>query len=179
MDRILRLSRYYDALVLGGGINPAGRLSEAALGTIIMGSGRPVLLAPAAKATGPFGTVAIAWKDTAEAARALTAAMPLLKQAKHIELICAEEGGAKRDGRATSHENILRYLGWHGFNAKGLFVTTGARTAAEVVLDCAQDSGADLLIMGAYGHSRQREYIFGGFTEHVLKGAALPVLLFH
>lgn len=179
VDRILRLSRYYDAVVLAGGFNATGRLSEAALGAMIMGSGRPVLLAPETQTAGPFARIAIAWKDTAEAARSLTAAMPLLEQAKQIELICAEEGEAKRHERVAAYENILRYFRWHGFNAKGHFVTAGARTAAEAVLDHVQDAGTDLLVTGAYGHSRQREYIFGGFTEHLLKGAAIPVLLFH
>lgn len=179
VDRILRRSRYFDAVVLAGGANREGGLSEAALGTIVMESGRPVVLAPAAETSGPFSTIAIAWKDTAEAARSLSAAMPLLNQAKQIELICAEEGGTKHDERIASYENVLRYLRWHGFSSTGHFVTTGLRTAAEVVLDRVQESGADLLVMGAYGHSRQREFIFGGFTEHVLKGAALPVLLFH
>lgn len=179
VDRILWLSRYYDAVVLAGGFNATETLSGAALGTIIMGSGRPVLLAPNARTARPFDTIAIAWKDTAEAARSLTAAMPLLEQAKQIELICAEEGEAKRHERGASYENILRYLRWHGFNAKGHFVTVGAGTAAEAVLDRAQNTGADLLVTGAYGHSRQREYIFGGFTEHLLKGAGLPVMLFH
>ena len=179
VGRILGLSRYYDAVVLAGGPNAAGRLSEASLGTVIMGSGRPVLLAPNSQTAGPFNKIAIAWKDTAEAARSITAAMPLLEQAKQIELICAEEGEAKHDDRVTSYENIIRYLRWHGLNTTGRFVTVGVRAAAEAVLDCAQESGAGLLVMGAYGHSRQREFIFGGFTERVLKGATLPILLFH
>ena len=180
VDRVTRLSRYYDAVVLAGGLNHNGRLPAAALGTIILVSGRPVLLAPAVETAGAIKTIAIAWKDTAEAARSLTAAMPLLEQANRIHVFCAEEGGeTKRLDRIASYENIIRYLRWHGFKADSHFVTVGIRTAAEAVLDGARSAEADLLVMGAYGRARLRELIFGGFTQEILKGNDFPVFLFH
>jgi nucleotide-binding universal stress UspA family protein len=166
--------------VLAGGPNSRGRLSGAALGAIILGSGRPVLLAPDAETGGPIKTIAFAWKDTAEAARSLTAAMPLLNLATRVHLFCAEEGKqTTRPDRIASYENIIRYLRWHGFKADGHFVTVGIRTAAEAVLDGARSVEADLLVMGAYGRARLRELIFGGFTQEILNGTDFPVFLFH
>ena len=180
VEHVTSLSRYYDAVVLAGGRNCNGRLSEAALGAIILGSGRPVLLSPAAETVGPIKTIAIAWKDTAEAARSLTAAMPLLNLASRIHLFCAEEGNqTKRADRMASSENIIRYLRWHGFKADCHFVTVGIRTSAEAVLDGVRSAEADLLVMGAYGRARLRELIFGGFTQEILKGTDFPTFLFH
>jgi nucleotide-binding universal stress UspA family protein len=74
---------------------------------------------------------------------------------------------------------LVRQLDWHGFKARGHFILPAGRSVPDAVLETARTAGADLLVMAGYGHSRLREYIFGGFTRRILEGVDLPVLLFH
>jgi len=178
-DRITAAARCRDLVVLAGGADRSGRLPEEALGGIVIGSGRPVLLAPQIVSRGGFDRIAIAWKDTPEAARALTAAMPLLEKAREIHVFSANESGSRGAEGIDSSDRIVRCLRWHGLNVHGHFVSPADRTPADAVLRGAQEVSASLLVMGAYGHSRVREFVFGGFTRRVLHGAELPVLLFH
>lgn len=178
-DRITAFARYHDVVILGGGRDRPGRLSLEALGGIIIDGGRPVMLAPEVAKPGPINRIAIAWKDSPEAARAVAAAMPLLERAQHVDVYSANESDREANECAECYGRIVRYLRWHGVNAIGHFVVPAGRTPAEVVLEEAAAADADLLVMGAYGHSRVREFVFGGFTERVLKGAALPILLCH
>ncbi len=178
-DRITSLGRYHDLIVLGGGADRPGRLPEEALGGIIIGSGRPVVLAPETAGHGPFNKIAIAWKDSPESARAVTAAMPLLEKARDIEVFSINETDRHAAECVECSDSIVRCLRWHGLNAHGHFVIPAGRTPADAALGAAREAGADLLVMGAYGHSRMREFVFGGFTQRMLRGAPLPVLLFH
>ncbi len=178
-DRISSVARYHDVVVVAGGADRPGRLPEEALGGIVIGSGRPVVLASQKANAGSFNRIAVAWKDVPEAARAITAAMPLLQKARRIDVFSASESDKRAGECVDCSDNIVRYLRWHGLNAMGHFVVLAGRTAADAVLETARDTEADLLVMGAYGHSRVREFVFGGFTQRVLKGAELPVMLFH
>ena len=178
-DGITSRGRYHDLVVLAGGEERPGRLPAEALGGIIIGSGRPVLLVPPVPASGSFDRIAIAWKNTPEAARAMTAAMPLLERARRIDVFCANESDSRTAEASGDAEDVVRQLRWHGLDAAAHLLTPAGKTPAETVLQTAKETKADLIVMGAYGHSRLREFVFGGFTERVLKGADLPVLLFH
>jgi nucleotide-binding universal stress UspA family protein len=178
-DQITKLARYHDAVVLSGGADHPGRLAEEVLGGILIGAGRPVLLVPERTVNHPINNIAIAWKDTAEAARVLTAAMPLLENARQINVLSVNESDRHAGECVNCSDAVIKYLGWHGCDAKGHFLIPEGRPPADVVLETARHQGADLLVMGAYGHSRVREFIFGGFTRRILKGAELPVFLFH
>jgi nucleotide-binding universal stress UspA family protein len=178
-DRISTLARSHDLVVLAGGADRSGRLPEEALGGIIIGGGRPVLLAPEGESTRSFDRIAIAWKDVPEAARAVTAAMPVLEKAREVHVFSANESGPRGAAEMESSDRIARCLRWHGLNVHGHFVIPAGRPPAEAVLQSAREVDASLLVMGAYGHSRMREFVFGGFTQRVLKGVELPVLLFH
>ncbi len=118
-------------------------------------------------------------ENVAEAARAVTAAMPLLQKARRIDVYGANESDKRAADCVDCSDSIVRYLRWHGLNAMGHFVILADRTAADAVLESARHVEVDLLVMGAYGHSRVREFVFGGFTQRMLKGAELPVMLFH
>src|SRR5690348_418536 len=93
-DCLIAESRFYDAVVLAGGPERPGRLPEGALGNIIIAGGRPVLLAPEHPAPKPVKTVAVAWKNSPESARAITAAMPLLAKTERIDVYTANENDA-------------------------------------------------------------------------------------
>ena len=178
VGRIVAAARYNDLLVIAGGTDCPENLSTDMLGEIVVRSGHPVVLAPEAARSGPLKTIAIAWKDSAESARAVAAAIPLLESAERIEIVCAEEG-AERSDPVQSCESMARYLRWHGLKPNIRMLSSDLRSATDAVMDVAHEISADLLVMGAYGHSRMRELVFGGFTQRVLKGVDLPVLLWH
>jgi nucleotide-binding universal stress UspA family protein len=150
------------------------------LETTLMRSGRRVLIMPRSAAEMIGRTVVIAWKDSAETARALTAAMPFLVKAERIVVIEVSENGTEADRESGgSSDRLVAGLAWHRIKAEARIVKPGDRTGPEILLSAAGDVGADLVVMGAYGHSRVREMIFGGFTRRVLRAADLPVLMFH
>ena len=111
-----------------------------------------------------------------EAARAVTAAMPLLSIAKQIIIATvAEDETAFRDDGAA---RLLASLRWHGFPVSMRRLDPGPGGPAETLLGATREETA-LLVMGGYGHSRLREWVFGGFTQQILSGADIPVLMAH
>ncbi len=179
IDGLIAHARYYDLVVLAGGHERSGRLPAEALGSIVVGSGRPVLLAAQKPPSQPIKTIAIAWKDAPEAARAVTAAMPLLESAARVEVLSANENDKTAGNCLECSESVVRQLRWHDMNAWGHFVIPAGRAVPDAILETARGLNADLLAMGGYGHSRMREFIFGGFTQAVLAGVDIPVLMFH
>lgn len=171
-------ARFHDLVVLG---RPADgiALSMSGIGAVIIGCGRPVLLAPKSIPENIAPTVAIAWKDGPEAARAITAAAPLLMKAHRIAVLTADEGTGESGKSIQSAERLAAQLRRPGCTAEARLVIPGGRMLADSILDTARADGADVLVMGGYGHSRLRELVFGGFTRHVLNTSPLPVFLFH
>jgi nucleotide-binding universal stress UspA family protein len=151
-------------------------------------AGRPVLVLPAAALEYPWKQprrILVAWDASREAARALAGALPLLRQADLVELIVCETDPAGRVARDVQLADPLPYLARHGIRANvrhhtlaggGLFHRDAVGTA---LLSAATDDGFDLLVMGAYAHSRLRETFLGGVTRTVLAQMTLPVLLEH
>lgn len=171
-------ARFHDLMVLGRPPQ-ATALSTSGAGAVLVGSGRPLLLAPNTAPENLAPTVAIAWKDGPEAARAVTAAGPLLMKADKIVVLTADEGDAKIRASVESTERVAAQFRRHGATSEARLVVPGGRTLPDSILDTATASGADVLVMGGYGHSRLRELVFGGFTRHVLNSSPMPVFLFH
>ncbi|MBO0738846.1 MAG: universal stress protein [Alphaproteobacteria bacterium] len=170
---VAELGRSADLLIIGRRTDDPG-VSVDTIETALLGSGRPVLISPAAGLAAPPETIVIAWKETPEAARAVGAAMPLLSTAKQILIVTvAEDQGLSEEGT-----RLLTSLRWHGFNVSLRRLPPGPQGAAGTLLAAAAEQDA-LVVMGAYGHSRLRQWIFGGFTRHVLRGAEVPVLMMH
>jgi nucleotide-binding universal stress UspA family protein len=166
--------RATDILVVG---HP-GDYQSVSIDTIeaaLVGTGRPVLIVPAAPLVSLPETIVIAWKPAPEAARAVTAAMPFISKAKQILIVTVAEEEGLSDEEGT---RLMTALGWHGLNASTRHLRPDRLGAADTLLAAATVEGA-LVVMGAYGHSRLREWVFGGFTEHVLRRAAVPVLMMH
>jgi nucleotide-binding universal stress UspA family protein len=168
-------ARTRDLVVLGR-CEPA--LDAGALGGVLVSSGRPLLLVPKKAPQALFETVAIAWKDTAEAARALALAMPVLMKAGRVVVLAAAEGGASAEDVQASAARALEYLHWHGLACETQCVPA-VRGALHAVMEAAAKASAKLLVMGGYGHSRLREFVFGGFTSSVLDGAHLAIFMAH
>jgi nucleotide-binding universal stress UspA family protein len=172
---VVRRTRLSDLLVIRAareGKGPAPQTIEA----VLIGGGRPVLLVPPNAPASPLRTIVVAWKDTPEAARALTAAMPFLAEADKI--IALTVGESEEDDLA-SLTAVAEYLRWHRFEVESRRVASDSGSAPQALMRVARDAKADLIVMGGYGHSRVREIVFGGFTQHMLESAELPVLLFH
>lgn len=147
------------------------------LGGILLGSGRPLLLIPPSQPAVALDTVVVAWKDTREAAHAVTAAMPILAKARRVIVAAVNEDeatGQEHGARATAQ--LLR---WHGIEAEATTVDPGHEKAVDALFHIAREHEAGLLVMGGYGHSRLREIVFGGFTRQVLTRAPMPVFLCH
>jgi len=158
-----------------------GRLGEdegVSLDTIegaLIDSGRPLLIPPAAPLTAVPETIAIAWKATPQAARALTAASPFLSLAKQIVVLTvAEEERTPQEAA----DRLMAGLRWHDVPVSVRHLRPEAHGAPDALLSAAGEHAA-LLVMGGYGRSRLREWIFGGFTLRVLRGAEVPVLMAH
>jgi nucleotide-binding universal stress UspA family protein len=138
-------------------------------------SGRPVLIVPDEAGGTISETVVIAWKDSVEAVRAVTAAAPFLAAAKRVKLLSIAEDG--EDGEDPTALAMADYLAKAGFPVETATVEFGSRDVGEALLTAA-GSGV-LLVMGCYGHWRWREWVFGGATLHVLRKTDVPVLMAH
>lgn len=144
----------------------------------IIGSGRPALVLPLVqRIDAPIGrTVLVAWKPSREAARALDAAMPLLRRARQVHVAMWSEAGASpQDDRAELEAHLRR----HGVDAEIRHEGGPTEDVGELLLSLGCDLDADLLVMGCYGHGRLREWVLGGASRTVLRAMTLPVLMAH
>jgi nucleotide-binding universal stress UspA family protein len=145
--------------------------------SVIIDSGRPALVLPhAGDVTATPQTVLVAWKPTRESARALTAALPFLRRARQVHLVCADENA---DYTQSVPLDIPNYLRLHGIErvCESRWLTD--RDAGNELLTLAGDTGAEMIVMGCYGHSRARELLLGGATRTVLQSITAPVLMAH
>ena len=172
---LLALTRLNDLVIFEQG-SKGHNFPREMVGRILINGGRPLLLAPPATPKKLPGTVAIAWKDAPEAARAVSAAMPLIAKAERVVVLTAEEN---EQTMAETAEELAAHLRWHGLDAQARFLVTEGTSTTEAVLAGAEEAKAGLLVMGGYGRSRISELIFGGLTRDILGGASIPVLLAH
>ncbi|HWA88757.1 MAG TPA: universal stress protein [Rhizomicrobium sp.] len=145
---------------------------------VLVRSGRPLLLPPDNKPTLVGQRVVIAWKDAVEAARAVTAALPFILKAERVFVVTVAEEGTDAANAGRSADGLVRLLRCHGKDAE-LRPVGPIPDVADTILDAALAVKGDLLVMGGYGHSRVREFLFGGVTRRVLHGAPLAVFLAH
>ena len=171
---VSRLGRLADLVVLkspsleNGWLSPAG---EAA----IYSTGRPVLFSPRQELNSLGERISLFWNDTVEATRASMVALPFLTRAQSVEVVTIDHEHLDRE----NVDAFAEYLQWHGINASVRIVKPKHQTTGEALIDTAWDFEADLIVMGAFGHSRIREMVLGGVTRHVLKVAGRPVMMMH
>lgn len=171
-------ARYADVAIIGqperGKIEPTH--SPELPANAIMGAGRPVIVVPyAGKFDQPPRHVLIAWSGTREATRAVHDALPLLKRATKVSILSINP----KDGRHLPGADIAAHLARHGCKAEAARTVASDISVADVILSEASDLGVDLIVMGAYGHSRLREWALGGATRDVLNTMTVPVLFSH
>ncbi|HYM18106.1 MAG TPA: universal stress protein [Micropepsaceae bacterium] len=171
-------ARYSDLVVVGRG-SERDDLPADAVANILVQCGRPLLLAPNAAVKSIGRTIAIAWKESAEAARAVTAAMALIERAERVLVLTADEAHADPVLNLKAAERLAQSLARHGVKSESRRVLSGSELASHTLARSAAEAGADLLVMGAYSHSRTRELVFGGFTRELLMRCDLPLLMLH
>jgi nucleotide-binding universal stress UspA family protein len=144
---------------------------------VLFGSGRALLLAPKSEPTSVGTTVAIAWDGGRAASRAVAAAMPLLSHADRVLILSGDRPALSR---ASDPNRLAESLACHGITAVSHVVTAGNQHMSKALMCSAVELGCDLLVMGAYGHSRFREMVLGGVTRGVLDVPVdLPILMAH
>jgi len=146
---------------------------------LAIGSGRPVLVVPYVGRYPEIGrNVVIAWKASRESARAVFDALPILALAEQVQILEIQEGGARGTAPAVD-TTIAAALARHGIKPTVRTSIAGDIGIGDEILSRIADMGADLLVMGAYGHSRMRELVFGGVTRHIARHMTVPTLLSH
>jgi nucleotide-binding universal stress UspA family protein len=144
-------------------------------GEVLLAAGRPVLIAPQGHAALSGRRILIAWKDTREARRAVQSALPFLQQAEHVTLVEVAEN--LLEAQAQAHlADVEAYLSRHGIEVGVKAVLNPHGAIAHQLTTAASDNGADLIVAGAYGHTRLGEWIFGGATRGLLHTSRLCCL---
>lgn len=141
-------------------------------GDLVVESKAPVLVLGSTAVEFPLSSAAIAWDGSAEAARALRSAVPLLRNCPKVAVLAVTTDTP----RGFPPSDALRYLARHGIKAELIELSKG-NSVEETLADAAAHHHGQLLIMGGYGHSRVREFLFGGVTRYFLEDAAGPALL--
>lgn len=174
-------ARYADLTIVGQA-NPEKPLSGNAgiAQEVLLTSGRPVLIIPYNAHYKSLGkSVLIGWKSSREAARAVNDALPLIATADNVTILAINpKSGIGGDGDLPGADMAL-HLARHGITAQAAHTVAEDVAAADVLLNQASDMGADLIVIGGYGHSRTREFVFGGVTRDLLREMTVPILMSH
>ena len=147
--------------------------------TVVFQSGRPVLIVPEtlAQTDAKLNSIAIAWDFSRTAARAVADAIPLLERAKTVRILCVTNEKSFKSSRASSE--LAAHLSRHGISVIVDEVDAAGRAIGDVLTAFVAANKIDLLVMGAYGHSRFREFILGGATKSIMSRAPVPTFLSH
>lgn len=169
---------YADLLVLGQRTADENRDVDVPadfVSSVLIASGRAAIVVPhIAKAPVKLDRVLVAWKPTREAARAVTAALPILQQARKVTVASFDEGD-----EAAAEAGIVGYLRQHGVQASFKREVASEGDVGDQLLSLAADEQSDLLVMGCYGHGRAREWVLGGASRTVIESMTIPVLMSH
>ncbi|GAB3381401.1 universal stress protein [Massilia agri] len=179
---LLLQSRYADLLVLSQDPAQAGKGESTPRGLpahLALHGVRPVLVVPETYGDAPIaGTVVAGWDGSSQALRAIDAALPLLCRAGSVKLVLVNPDTATGLHGEEPGADLALYLARHGVPVEVIVERTSATVGATLV-QVARDSGAGLIVAGAYGHSRYREWVLGGATRELLERAPVPLLLAH
>jgi nucleotide-binding universal stress UspA family protein len=177
-EHLARCARLKDLSIVP--VEPDDDRAEKILKGLIFQSGRPILLCPEEFAAGlpvNFDRVVVAWDQSAPAARAIGDALPLLRRARDVQIVTATNGdtSAERDSGAA----VIRHLAEHGIKASFDLVRIDGSSVGKVLAAEAKARGGDLMVMGAYGHSRLSEWVWGGATKTIIAEPPGWVIMSH
>lgn len=179
LENVLVHCRPTDLVVIGQA-NPdrPEPMRELLIETILFESGVPVLLVPyiGSKTFQPK-KVLVGWDGSSTATRAIHAALPVLEKAEKVTLLVIEKKPSSANGQPGA--DVANYLARHNMDVTIEVVANPQTGVADTVLNHVSDNGNDLVVMGGYGHSRMREFLFGGATREILEAMTVPVLMAH
>lgn len=179
-DEIGERARYADLTLIGDGLMNDPELRSRAIDGALFQSAHPILLVPEGKsATLCPKKVVLAWNSGFEAARAAREALDILAGADDVQVTMVDPRASYGRNGEEPGADIAGYLVRHKVPVVVQRLPSGGRSIDEVLNGYACDVSADLLVMGAYGHSRMRERVFGGVTQSMLETATVPVLMVH
>jgi nucleotide-binding universal stress UspA family protein len=180
---LVSISARYADLAIVGQPSPEGNVGSLSMDTVervVLDAGGPVVVVPYAGTFTAMGKRAmLAWNGSREAARAARDAMAVLEKGASITVMEVNPKGKSRAERDVVGADIAAHLARHGYKCEVAHVIAEDMKVGDMILSRASDAGADLIIMGAYGHSRLREMVLGGATAYVLQHMTMPVLMSH
>lgn len=182
VSRIVALhARHADLAILGQADPDDPRPGGAGLvGDVVLGAGRPVLVIPYIGAAPTLGErVLVAWDGSREAARSLNDALPFLKRAKTVSVVAINASMRPGSHGSQAGADIALHLARHGVKVRAEALEIPDISVGDALLSRLSDAAADLLVMGAYGHSRFSETILGGVTRTILGAMTVPVFMSH
>jgi len=174
--------RYADLLIVSQADVNAPNSSAAMddIQSVIFASGRPLLLVPYAGKVRTLGkNIFVAWNASREATRAVTDALPLLQRAEKVTVMVVRPRADSRAHGDVPGADIAAYLARHGVKVEVMAEEGEGIDVGELILSRVADLGSDLVVMGAYSHSRLRQWILGGATRTMLESMTVPVLMSH
>ncbi len=182
IDILSEQARFCDVAVIGQ--RDPDAMEMAGPGTmpdhVVLSAGRPVLVVPHVGTYPSVGKrVMVAWDGSLPAARAVNDALPILRGAETVTVITVYRHDVSPDAGREPGARICRHLARHGIAAGSRHYRANGIGTGDLILSRAADDGADLIVMGAYGHARWRELVLGGVTLHMLKHMTVPVLMSH
>ncbi|CAN7331151.1 universal stress protein [Aminobacter sp. LjRoot7] len=180
-DEIIgRRARYADLTFIGPELLSDGTLKDKTIEGALFSSGKPMLLVPeGSQPTLQPKKVMIAWDSRIEASRAVREAIHMLTAADDVRLVLVDPVEGESHQGAEPGADVATYLARHGAKVTVERLPSSGKSVAEVLKRHAADMSADLVVMGAYGHSRLREKLFGGVTKSILNDLSMPVLMAH
>jgi nucleotide-binding universal stress UspA family protein len=175
IEELIAMARHHDLVICGhsaSGHDWPRHLIE----RLLTETGRPLLMIPEGARLRELDTVILCWKEDAASARALSAALPILAEAKTVVIVTVRE---TPEQIAKSGRDLAVQLGWHGIDARAELLWEGGASTINHIRAAAAANRASLIVMGAFSHSRTRERLFGGCTQAMLDNPDRPVLLLH
>lgn len=180
IETLVVQARYFDAVLFGPADAYGSKgLRRQALEAVALTSGRPALVLPAGVTPRAFDHIMVGWNATRESSRALNDALPLIAPAARVDIVAVDAEPSGKTHGSEPGADIARHLVRLGHEVEVFGISSDGAPVSEVLVSQARRRSADLLVIGAYGHSRWREMILGGVTRDLIDEAPVPLLLAH
>jgi nucleotide-binding universal stress UspA family protein len=177
-NEVPKHARYADLTVLGQDEPEVAAVSSGVPETVVLTTGRPVLVVPYIGAEPPGKVALLCWNASREAARAASDALPLLKATEKVVVLTVNAAVSEGEG-VDPASDAAAWLSWHGVRATVQRDVAPDDDVGAIILSRAVDHGVDLIVMGLYGHSRLREMVLGGASRTLLASMVVPVFMAH
>lgn len=175
---LARQARYHDVLLMGQFSAPTDSRLPIRAEDLVMRTGRPLLIVPHSYEVRPFQEYAVVgWDGSRPAARALSDAMQILETKKRLDVVTVR--GSREPAGTARSAAVVRHLQRHGIDARHINLTASREGVGATLLEYCRENGPDIMVMGAYGHTKLREDLFGGVTRDVLEKMTVPVMMSH